>query len=160
MSAANILSNPILAAPAITAAYSGSGGPAPAPILATSVEIFNVALIPSSAFTPTPFTPTISGSYIFEYTTIVGTGVISAPAGSYYGFTVTDTAPGANDYGAFRRGDSIIAAAAPETQIAFTMTSTHDLVAGTAYPINTINNGNVSQAGIGMGALLEVTGPL
>ena len=120
---------------------------------ATSTQIFNTASIPATTYT---FTPATSGSYIFELTAVCGTGAITAPAGSYFGFQVVDTAPGANDYGAFLRGDSIISAVSPQTQIAFTATSTHDLTAGTAYTINMINN-SVSGAGI-IGCVLAFFG--
>jgi len=65
---------------------------------------------------------------------------------------------GGNDYGATIRGDSLTPAVAPLTLISFTVTSTHDFVAGVSNSITVYNN-NINLA-IGGGCVMEITGPL
>jgi len=148
MSVANILKTPTLA-PSITSAYAGSGS---SNTPATSTQIFDSPIIPTNTYT---FISPTTGSYIIEMTFICSTGVITAPAGSYAGFFV----PGVgDDYGATISGISLTSAVSPLTIISFTITSTHDFIAGVSNSITVYNNG--IDLNVGGGSVLEVTGPL
>ena len=150
MSVANILKTPPTA-PSITSAYAdGSGGGGGN---ATSTQIFDSPIIPTNTYT---FISPTTGSYIIEMTFICSTGVITAPAGSYAGFVVPGV--GTNDYGATISGISLTSAVSPLTIISFTITSTHDFIAGVSNSITVYNNG--IDLNVGGGSVLEVTGPL